>query len=97
MIVQRSHYAARRLADIDGLAVAFPAGFFKEFVVNFDETGKSVTEINSALRAHAIFGGRDLSPFFSALGQSALYCVTEIHTQEDIDRLVEAVEEVTRA
>ena len=97
LIVQRSHYAARGLSAIDGVRVAFPDGFFKEFVVNFDGTGKSVAEINSALRRHAIFGGRDLSPFFPELGQSALYCVTEVHTQRDIDRLVEAVREATRA
>ena len=28
------------------------------------------------------------------LGQSALYCVTEVHTQDDIDRLADAIEEV---
>ena len=97
LIVQRSHYAARGLSAIGGVRIAFPDGFFKEFVVNFDGTGKSVAEINSALRRHAIFGGRDLSPFFPELGQSALYCVTEVHTQRDMDRLVEAVREATRA
>ena len=46
LIIARSHYAARRLAAIDGRRDRFPAGFFKEFVVGFDGTGKTVAEVN---------------------------------------------------
>ncbi len=97
VIVQRSHYAARSLNAIDGVAVVFEGGHFKEFVVNFDGLGKSVSEVNSGLRAYGIFGGRDLSSVLPDLGESALYCVTEVHTREDIDRLTDAITEVTRA
>jgi glycine dehydrogenase subunit 1 len=41
-----------------------------------------------------IFGGIDLSEDFPELGKSALYCVTEIHCKEDIDRLTESLKEV---
>lgn len=95
LILQRAHYAARLLSDIDGVRVTFPSGFFKEFVVNFDDTDKSVDEINDALRGLQIFGGKDLSQDFPELGASALYCVTEVHTQADIERLVGAVRKVT--
>ena len=44
--------------------------------------------------ARGIFGGKDLSRDFPELGQSALYCVTEVHTQADLDRLAAAVAEV---
>jgi len=37
----------------------------------------------------SIFGGGEIA------ANSALYCVTEVHAQEDIDRLVEALAEVT--
>jgi glycine dehydrogenase subunit 1 len=53
-----------------------------------------VAEINKALLERGIFGGKDLSQEFPELGQSALYCVTEIHTQADIDRLAQTVQEV---
>lgn len=97
LIMQRSHYAARSLDALDGLAVTYPQGFFKEFVVNFDASGKTVSQVNAALRKHGIFGGKDLSADFPELGQSALYCITEIHTQTDIDRLTEALrEEIAR-
>ncbi len=93
LIIARSHYAARRLAEIKDVRIAFPAGFFKEFVVDFGATGKTVAEINGALRARGIFGGKDLSSDFPALGQSALFCVTEVHTQADLDLLADAVAE----
>ncbi|MGH3264785.1 MAG: aminomethyl-transferring glycine dehydrogenase subunit GcvPA [Trebonia sp.] len=93
LILMRSNYAADRIAGIPGVAVRW-RGFFKEFVVDFNATRRSVSEINTALRAHGIFGGSDLSTGHPQLGQSALYCVTEVHTQSDIDRLVTALAEV---
>ncbi len=65
--------------------------------MGFDETGQTVSEINRALLARDIFGGKDLSAEFPELGSSALYCVTEVHTQEQIDRLADALEEVIRS
>ena len=94
LIVGRSHYAARRLAELDGVRLLFPDGFFKEFVVVFDEPDKTVADINRALREHGIFGGKDLSRDFPELGQAALYCVTEVHTRGDVDRLADAMKEV---
>jgi glycine dehydrogenase subunit 1 len=90
-IMQRAQYAARRLSKIKGVKVKFSSPFFKEFVVNFDKTGKKVSRINKALLKNGIFGGKDLSTDFPELGQSALYCVTEVITKEDIDRLADAV------
>jgi len=94
VIMQRSQYAAKRIAGIQGVKVLFPTPFFKEFVVSFGDTGQSVEQVNKSLLEHRILGGRDLSGEFPELGQSALYCVTEIMTKEDIDRLVTALEAV---
>jgi glycine dehydrogenase subunit 1 len=94
-ILQRSHYAARRIAELPGVRVRWP-GFFKELVVDFSDTGRTVAEVNAALRARGIFGGGDLSRSHPGLGQCALYCVTEVHAQEDIDRLASELVEVTR-
>lgn len=96
-ILQRARYAAQNINAIPGVkAPLLSSPFFKEFIVNFDGTGTSVSEIHRRLLEKRIFGGKDLSREFPELGQSALYCVTEIHTQEDIDRLVEALAEVVR-
>ena len=50
----------------------------------------------AALRARGIYGGIDLSGSFPAFGQSALVCVTEVHTIDDIERFASALEEVLR-
>ena len=94
LIVRRSRYAAALLDDLDGVRVVFPDGFFKEFVVNLDGTGKTVAEVNRALRERRIFGGKDISRELPELGQGALYCVTEVHTKDDVERLAGALEEV---
>lgn len=94
-IVARARYAARRLDSLPGVrAPALSAPFFKEFVVDFSDTGRSVAEVNAALRERGIFGGLDLSAQYPELGQSALVCVTEVHTKADIDRLTDELAEV---
>jgi glycine dehydrogenase subunit 1 len=81
-----------RLSGIPGVkAPAFDAPHFKEFVVDFNGTGRTVQQINEHLLAHGVFGGADLSRDLPNLGQSALYCVTELHTQEHLDYLAEAI------
>lgn len=92
-IIQKSHYAAEKLTEIGVIEVLFPC-FFKEFVVNLDKTEKTVSEVNEALLGHRIFGGKDVSGEFPELGESSLYCVTEVHSKGDVDRLASALEEV---
>ena len=93
-IMQRSHYAMLQISKIKGVKCpVFQSTHFKEFVVNFDGTGKTVAEINKALLRHKIFGGKDLTKEFPELGNSALYCVTEVHAKDDIDRLADALKE----
>jgi glycine dehydrogenase subunit 1 len=94
-IMQKSQYAMRKLSEIQGIKVPhFTGPHFKEFVVDFNGTGRKVTDINKALLSKNIYGGKDLSAEFSELGESALYCVTEIHSKEDLDRLTRALSEV---
>jgi glycine dehydrogenase subunit 1 len=94
LIIQRTNYCAALLADINGVRITPGSGFFKEFVVNFDDTGKRVADINRELLQADIFGGIDLGKRFPELGQSALYCVTEVHSRADLDRLARALHEV---
>jgi glycine dehydrogenase subunit 1 len=94
-IMQRCRYAMQKMAALPGVKLPFSASpHFTEFVVDFTGSGKIVAEINQALLEKDIFGGVDLSDVFPELGQSALFCVTEVHTQADIDRLVAELEEV---
>lgn len=85
-LMQRSSYLAKKLSALPGVKLSFNKGVsFKEFVVNFDGTGKTAAQINELLLDRGIFGGHDLSKDFPQLGQCALYAVTEGHTQEDLD------------
>jgi len=93
-IMQKSRYAAKRMSQVKGLKLVYPGPFFKEFLVNFDDTGKTVGEINKALLDHKIFGGKDVSHEFPELGESALYCLTEMRTKADIDTLVDALTQI---
>ena len=95
-ILQNAGYAKKLLSGIKGVTVPQSSPTFKEFVVSFDAAGRSVAEINRALLGAKIFGGRDLSAEFPQYGNGALYCVTEVHTREDLERLAGCLKEVLR-
>lgn len=97
-IMTRAHYAMHKLNQIQGIkAPIFKAHHFKEFTVNFDKTGKKVKSIHQTLlKRHQIHGGKDISTEFHELGQTALYCVTEVHSKETIDQLSEGLKAILR-
>ncbi len=94
LILQKSQYAMQKISEIEGLnAPLFQSSHFKEFVVDFSGTGKTVEQINKFLLEKGVFGGKNLSNEFIELGECALYCITEIHTKENVERLVQALTE----
>jgi glycine dehydrogenase subunit 1 len=95
-IMQRVEYAIRKLNQVRGLKIRFGGIHFKEIVVDYNGTGQSVDSIHKKLLEKGIFGGKDLSAEFPALGQCALVAVTEIHSQADIDRLAATLQEVLK-
>jgi glycine dehydrogenase subunit 1 len=94
-MMARTRYAMLRLAGIPGVRVPFArTPHVKEFVLDLAETGRTVATVSAALRERDIFLGYDLSREQPALGQAVLVAVTEVHTQADIDRLVDELGEV---
>jgi glycine dehydrogenase subunit 1 len=94
-VMYNANYAMHLLSKIDGVkAPLFKSAHFKEFTVSFDETGLSVSDVNQKLLGRRIHGGKDVSREFSELGQTALYCVTEMHSRGEIESLVAAMEDV---
>lgn len=90
VILDRTRYAIDSLRKLPGVvAPAFDAFHFMEFTVNFDKTGKKLSDINDRLLKAGVQGGLDLSKNFPELGQTALYCFTEVHTRRDIDTLAD--------
>jgi glycine dehydrogenase subunit 1 len=94
-ILFRTRYAMEKLGRIKGVHTnIFDAPHFREFVVNFDGTGRKVRDIHKEMLKRRIFAGKELAIDFPELGESALYCITEVHTQADIDHLAGCLEEV---
>ena len=95
-ILQKNQYAQKKISEILGVKIQFNSPNFKEFIVNFDETGKTVYEINKKLLENKIFGGKDISKEFPEFGESSQYCVTEVHTKYDIDKLVNTLTDILK-
>ena len=94
-IMYKANYAMRLISEIDGVkAPIFKSAHFEEFTVHFDGAGLSVKEVHKKLLQHKIHGGKDISKEVPKLGQTAIYCVTEVHSKEEIERLAEVLKEV---
>ncbi|MCK5579198.1 MAG: aminomethyl-transferring glycine dehydrogenase subunit GcvPA [Planctomycetes bacterium] len=85
---QKAHYAAEKISKLKGFKVLFSAPFFNEFVI---QCPKSPAVINKRLLKNDIIGGLDLRSFYPELKNTMLFCVTEMNTKEEIDRLVEVL------
>jgi glycine dehydrogenase subunit 1 len=97
-VIMRAEHAMQKLSKIQGVkAPLFKSPHFKEFTVNFDKTGRQVHSIHkSLLEQRGIHGGKDVSKEFPELGQTALYCVTEVHSKKDVDLLAQGLGEVLK-
>ncbi len=92
-IVLKSHYAMKRLSEIEGIKTpVFRSPHFQEFTVNF--VARRVGDVHKRLLQRNVHGGRDVSKEFPEFGETALYCVTEVHSKTDIDTLAIALEEI---
>ncbi len=87
---QKAHYAAKRIADVDGYSLRFSAPFFNEFVVSCPRPSD---EILRKLASKGIIGGLALSRFIPQMKNEILICVTETITKDEIDSLVEALKQ----
>lgn len=95
VIMFKTRYAMQLLAKIEGVKVPlFKSPHFKEFTVNFDSANMTMREIHENLLKHGVHGGKDLTKEFPELGKTALYCVTETHSKEEIDRLAQLLKNV---
>ena len=92
-VLARTRYAMDVIGRLPGLSIPFESGcHFREFVVTLEKPGMTIKDLNEALLAQGIFGGKDLSFEYPGLNQSALFCVTETTKMADIDRLGTALE-----
>lgn len=94
-IILKSHYAMKRLSEIEGIRTPiFQSPHFKEFTINF--TNRLVGDVHARLLKRHIHGGKNIAKELPELGETTLYCVTEVHSKMDIDALADALEEILR-
>jgi glycine dehydrogenase subunit 1 len=84
-------YARARLSALRGCRARFTAPIFHEFVIDLPADPGAVSR---ALLSRGILGGLPLGRYLPALSSSMLFCVTEMNTREEIDRLAAALEEI---
>jgi glycine dehydrogenase subunit 1 len=92
LCLQKAHYAARRIAGIDGYELAFAAPFFHEFVVRTPRPG---AEIRDRLLHRGMLAGIPVDGM-CGVEHGLLICCTEQNQREDVDALVQGLEEVRR-
>ncbi len=91
-IAYKSNYAAKKLNAIDGItAPAIGDAVWKEFVVKFDKGNITAKQVHDLLIERRIHGGKIVTDEYPDLGESMLLCVTELHSTESIDALVDAI------
>lgn len=90
--VEKALELAYRIGSVKGFdAHVFSGTGFNEFVVRSDA---DPLDVNAHLLKNGIQGGLPLSSHFPELENCALYCTTEMHTEEDYDSLINALEGV---
>ena len=83
---QKTGYAARRIAELEGFSLPFSAPRFNEFVVRGPFAARDLLARLAAERD--INGGLALSRYFNDRPNDFLVCVTELNSRADIDGLV---------
>ncbi len=86
---QKAQYALKRLSGINGIKRKFKGDSFNEFVLEFSKSWKGIEEF---LRKKGIVGGLGLDDSYPELKNCVLFCVTEMHKREDIEKLADNLE-----
>ena len=90
--IENMRSLSSRINSVKGFkAPRFDAHHFNEFVVTSES---DPVKIHKALLSRGVHGGLVLDRMFPELGHSSLYATTEIHTKQDHDKLISALEGV---
>jgi len=75
----------------------FTSPHYQEFVASFKGAKGTLSRLNKSLLGHGVHGGKSLVKDFPELGESALFCVTEVHSTAAVDRLRLLIEKLQEA
>ncbi|NOT00935.1 MAG: aminomethyl-transferring glycine dehydrogenase subunit GcvPA [Phycisphaerales bacterium] len=91
LCVNKSRYAAARIAELDGYRLKFAGPFFREFVVQSDRPVRNVLD---HCQGRGIAAGVPLGGWFPELKDCFLIAVTEKRSRLQIDALADALKSV---
>ncbi len=86
---QKTAYAVKRIAAIEGFSVPFTAPRFNEFVVRGPMPAKEL--LSRLASAKNITGGLALSRYYADRARDFLVCVTELNSRAEIDALADGL------
>jgi glycine dehydrogenase subunit 1 len=93
-VIANSHFAAERISKVSGVkSPHFSGSFFKEFVVSYKKT--RANDVYTRLAQKGILAGFPVSPEMGLGVEAGSFCVTEIHTKDDIEKLASTLEGLT--
>ena len=81
--IQKAGYALRKLKEA-GFEQVFKNPFYNEFVIRCSDAKKN----NEALLKKKIVGGLEIEKYYPELKNCLLFCVTEMISKEEIDKMV---------
>ncbi len=90
----KAHYAAGRIAALEGYQVWDDRPFFHEFVVRCPAPVAAINRY--LLEEWGLIGGYDLERDYPHLANHMLLCVTEVIRREEIEALIEALAEAQK-
>ena len=91
-----SNYAIKQLSELSNISLPFSHNYsFKDFVININTKSCDTEKIFNNLDNLGILGGLPLKRYFNELNNTLLFSVTELHSKNDIDQLVESVRKVS--
>jgi glycine dehydrogenase subunit 1 len=90
---QKTAYATKQIAALDGFSIPFSAPRFNEFVVRAPVPAKEL--LARLATGRNITGGLPLSRYFKHRPNDFLVCVTEMNSRADMDALIEGLGALT--
>ena len=91
-VISNSHFAAKRLSRVKGVrSPHFKGAYFKEFVVSYQKA--KADAVHRRMTRKGVLAGYPVARDFGLGAEAGLFCVTEVHTRDDIERLAGALEE----
>jgi glycine dehydrogenase subunit 1 len=82
--VQKTQYLKKQLLQLNGWKEVFSAPIYNEFVLRCPNP----RQVNEKLKNEGIVGGYELQKDYPKLENALLFCVTEMLSKEDMDKVV---------